>query len=108
MNGAGQDLFLVFENGFHHLRGRSGWSVISAASLQIFHDLGAAIARALDDGVKPVFRNQLCDRDTRDGGVSRQRDHSVTMAAEHERRNVLHTYVQFLCDKSAEARRVKE
>ena len=31
--------------------------VIGAAGLQVFHDLGAAIARALNDGVKPVFSN---------------------------------------------------
>src|SRR6478609_7403972 len=67
MDGTGQDLFLVLEDGFHHLRSRRGRSIVSAAGFQVFDNLSAAVAGALDDGVEPVFGNQFGDRNPGDG-----------------------------------------
>ena len=66
-------------------------------------DLCAAVAGALDDGFEAVFRDQLGDRDAGDGGVARQRNHGVAVAAEDEGGDVLDADVQLLGDEGAEA-----
>ena len=49
VDGAGHDLLIVLENGFDHFGdGRRG-RVIRRPGLQILHDLGAAITRALNE-----------------------------------------------------------
>ena len=56
INGAGQNLLLVLQDGFHHFDCRGGRRVVGRAGLQQVHDFGAAFARAVHDGVDAVRR----------------------------------------------------
>src|SRR5215472_1916841 len=108
VDGAGQDLFLVFQNRLDHLRGRGGRRVVGAARLEVLYDLSSAIAGALDDRIETVFGDEFGDRDPGDGGVARQWNHGVTVAAENERGHVLYADVKLLGDESAEARGIED
>src|SRR5437660_694580 len=51
IRGARQDLFLVLEDRLDHLDRCRRWSVVGAAGLQILYNLGAAVARAIDQTI---------------------------------------------------------
>src|SRR5437762_6438722 len=58
---ARKDLALVFENRLDHLdRGRS--RRVPRRGLEQIHDLRAAVASAVDDGIDTLLREQLRDR----------------------------------------------
>ena len=63
---ARQHLLLVLQNRLHHLHRRRRRSVVSASGLQILHDLGAAVARALhqpvDGGLVQQLRSAECPK----------------------------------------------
>ena len=65
VRGAGDEPLLVADDGFDHLRGRGGGSVVGAAGFQERDDFGAAVARAIDDFVEPLRVEQLRDRECR-------------------------------------------
>ena len=85
---AGKQAFLVVEVGTRHLNGRRSRGVVGAGTHELDH-LGAAVARALDDGVQPVLRDELADRNAVDGAVAEHGDHGVAMTAEHHGAHVL-------------------
>ena len=64
VRGAGQHLLLVLEDGFGHLHRGGRRRVVGAAGLQVLHDLGAAVARAVHDAVDaspgPSARSAEC------------------------------------------------
>ena len=51
---AGQDLLLVLQDGFDHFDCGCAGSVVGAAGLEVFNDLGAAVAGALDECFEPI------------------------------------------------------
>jgi len=107
IHGAGQNLLLVFQDGFHHLHDGRGRRVIRSARLQQVDDFGAAVARALDDGVNTLFGQQLRQRNAGHGRVARQRHHGIAVAAEHQRVHVFHRYAQLLRHKRAHSRGIE-
>src|SRR5262249_39113825 len=107
VNGAGKDFFLVFENRFYHFRGGGRGGIVSAAGLEILHDLGSAVARPLDNDIQPVLGNQLGDGNSGHGGIARQGNHGIAVAAQHEGGHVFHAYIQFLRDEGTEARGIE-
>ena len=62
--------------------------VVRRAGLEMLHDLGAAVARAIDDRVELACVHQLRDRDAAHARVGDQRHHRVAVAAEHHRLDV--------------------
>src|SRR5258708_7823226 len=103
ISGARENFFLVFEDGLDHLGGRGRGGIIGGAGLEMFDDLGAAVAGALDYAIEGGFVHEFGDGNTGYGGIARKRDHSVAMPAENEGVDVLDTDFEFLGDKSAEA-----
>src|ERR1700674_2146085 len=103
VGGAGENLFLVFEDGFDHLGDGGRRSVIRGSSREMLYDLGATVAGALDDAIESGFIHEFGDRNAGDGGIARERAHGVAMSAGDEGGKILHADFEFLRDKSAEA-----
>src|SRR5258708_22674708 len=102
-SGARENFLLVFEDGLAHLRGSGRRGIIRRASLEMFDDLGAAVAGALDYAIESGFVYEFGDGNTGYGGIAGKRDHGVAVSAENAGANVLDTDFEFLGDKSAEA-----
>src|ERR1700674_444830 len=100
---AGENLFLVFEDGLDHLGDGGRRSVIRGASLEMLYDLGAAVACALHDAIESRFIHEFGDRNSGDGGIARKRDHGVAVSTEDEGGYVLDADFEFLGYESAEA-----
>src|SRR4051812_1173183 len=105
--GAGQHALLVEHDRVDHLHRRGGRGVVRGPRLEMTYDLGAAVAGALHDLVQPCALDELAHRDARDVGVGDDRDHLVTVAAQHEAGDVAHRDAQLPGDEGAEARRVE-
>src|SRR5208282_205373 len=103
IGGAGENLFLVFEDGLDHLGGGGRWGVVSGPRLEIFDDLGAAVAGALDDAIESGLVHEFGDGNAGDGGIAGKRDHGVAVSTEDEGGYVLDANVERLRDKSAKA-----
>src|ERR1035441_5292788 len=65
IGGARHDLLLVLEDGLNHLRDRGRRRVVSAAGLEMLHDLGATVARALHQACDGGCVHQLGGRSGR-------------------------------------------
>ena len=68
----------------------------------MLHNLGAAVASALDDGVDALFGEQFSDWNAGDCGVADERDHQVAVTAKNEAAHVLHAHLQFLGNEALE------
>src|SRR3984893_3556138 len=103
VGGAGENLFLVFEDGLDHLGDGSRRGVVRGPGLEMFYDLGAAVAGALHDALQSRLIHEFSDRNSGNSGIARKRDHGVAVSTEDEGGNVLDADFEFLGDKSAEA-----
>src|SRR5258706_8485007 len=103
ISGARENFLRVFEDGLDHLGGSGRRGIIRRAGLEMFDDLGAAVAGALDYAIEGGFVHEFGDGNTGYGGIAGKRDHGVAVSAENEGVNVLDTDFEFLGDKSAEA-----
>ncbi len=90
-----------------HLRHRRRRRVVGGAGLEQGHDLGAAVAGAVDERLDPLGRQQLRERDAGDRAVARQRHHRVAVAAEHEGVRAADGDAELPGDEGPEARRVE-
>ena len=108
VDGAGKDFFLVLEDGLDHFDGGGGGCVVGASGFEVFDDLCAAVACALDERGEAILGDQLGDGDAGDGRVAGERDHGVTVAAEDEGGDVFDADMQFFRDEGAEACGVKD
>src|SRR5579862_2421938 len=108
IGGAGQDFFLVEEDGAHHFDHGGGGSVVGRAGFEEIDNFGTAFSGAGDDGFDFFSGEQVGKRDAGDGGVARQRDHVVTVTAEDEGVDVFDGDTDFLSDEGAHARRVED
>src|SRR6185369_10498536 len=83
------DLLFILKYGFHHFDSGGRRSVVRGASLQIVHDLDAAVAGALNETLERRLIHQFRNWDTSDRGVAWKRNHGIPMAAEHKSGDVL-------------------
>ena len=58
--GARQDATLIVDDRFGHLHGAGRRRVVRRAGLEMLHDLGAAVPRAIDDRVELFLRSISC------------------------------------------------
>src|SRR5271166_4631698 len=108
IGGAGENLFLVLEDGLDHLGSGGRRGVVSRAGLKILDDLGATVAGALHDAVECGFVHEFGDRDAGYGGIAGKRDHGVAVSAEDEGGYVLDADFELLRNKSAETGGVED
>ena len=92
VRGAGQQAALVLEVALGHLDRRGGRGVEGRAGLEQADDLGAAVARALDDRVQPLLGgpahlDQIGQRDAGHGRVAHQRHHACRRGRPARRRS---------------------
>src|SRR5208337_696185 len=80
VGGARENFFLVFEDGLDHLGGGGRRGVVCRSGLEIFDDLSAAVAGALDDALESGLVHEFGDRNAGDGGIARKRAESSTPA----------------------------
>src|SRR5207245_409941 len=83
------------------VRERAGGGVVGGAGLEIAHDLGPAVAGALDDPVERRLVEELGDGDSGDRGVRDERHHGVAVTAQYHRLDVLDRDVERLGEKRA-------
>ena len=101
MGRAGQDAALVADDRLGHRNRGGGRGVVGAAGLEQADDLGAAVAGTVDDVVQLAGGDELRDRHAADGGVARQRDHVVAVAAHDQGLDVFDAAPDFLGDEGA-------
>src|ERR1700675_152655 len=82
VGGTGENLFLVFEDGLDHLGDGGGRGVVGGAGLEMFYDLGAAVAGALHDALQSRLIHEFSDRNTGNSGIARQREHGVAVSTD--------------------------
>ena len=90
-----------------HLHRAGRRRIVRRAGLEVLHDLGAAVARALHDRVELLARHELRHRDPADRRVGDERHHRVAVPAEHHRLDVAHRHVERLGEERAVARRIE-
>src|SRR5207237_10080431 len=87
---AWQYSLLIEHDRFAHLHRSRGRRVVSRASLEVLHDLSAAVAGPIDDRVQLRLRNQLGGRDPTHRRVGDKGHHRVAVTAEHHYLAVAH------------------
>jgi hypothetical protein len=102
----GQDALLVFHDGFDHLNGSAGRSVVRTGAHQ-FHNFTATDLGPFHTGVDGLFGQQLGHRNAVHAGVAGQGDHVVAMATEQQSLDVFDRASQFHRNKAAEAGHVQ-
>src|SRR5215471_13388049 len=107
IDGAGENLLLIFKDSFDHFDGRGGRCIVGRTGLQQIHDFGAAFAGALNNGVDAMFRKQIGQGNAGNVGIARQWNHVIAVSAEHKRVDVLHADFALHRDKSAHSRGVE-
>src|SRR6185436_12560783 len=112
IGGAGQHALLVLQIALGHRHGGSGRRVERGTGLQQVHDLGAAVAGAVDDLVDarlrgPAHLDQIRQRNAGYRGIAHQRHHGIAVAAEHEGGDVFDRDVEFVGEEIAEARGIQ-
>src|SRR5688572_3694566 len=105
--GAWENALLIANDRFTHLHRRCRRSVIGRAGLEIFHDLGAAVASALDDCIEPLLGHQLADWNAAHTRVGDERNHRVAVAAQDHRLDVADRDAERFCDERSVARGVE-
>src|SRR5262249_50405337 len=112
VGGARQHALLVAQKALRHGHGRRRRRIEGRAALEQVDDLGAAVARALDDLVEPGLRgplhlDEIGQRDAGHGRIADQRHHAVAVSAEHEGGHVLDRDVELVGEEKAKACRVE-
>src|SRR5207302_2189173 len=104
---ARKNLLLVFENRFYHLNCGGRWSVVRRTRLEETNDFRAAVRGARYYLIDLFSWQQVRERNSRDRRVARQRDHRVSVSAQHKRGHVFDRHVQGFGYEAAHSSRVQ-
>src|SRR5690606_8110861 len=107
IGGAGQDALLVLEIRFGHGDRAGGRRIEGRAGFQQCHNLGAAVAGAIDDRIDfllraPAHLDEVRNRDTGNRRIADQRHHGVAVATQNEGRHIFNGDIEFLGEEQAE------
>src|SRR3546814_859782 len=110
IGGAGQNPLLVLQICLGHFNTAGGRRIESRSGLQQADDLSTARTRALHDGVDallggPAHFDKIGNRNARNRRIFNDWHHGIAMAAKNEGRDILHAYLELVCQEVAETRR---
>src|SRR3546814_304756 len=112
IGGAGQNPLLVLQICLGHFNTAGGRRIESRSGLQQADDLSTARTRALHDGVDallggPAHFDKIGNRNARNRRIFNDWHHGIAMAAQNEGRDILHAYLELVCQEVAETRAIQ-
>src|SRR6266487_3829212 len=97
----------IEQDGIDHLQHRSGWCKVCAAGAKQLDNFGSTITRALHNLLDALSRNQLRNRHSCYRTHTGKWHHSISVSTQYICLYITHRYIEFLCDKGAEPRRIQ-
>src|SRR3546814_2473520 len=87
-------------------------TLFRSSGLQQADDLSTARTRALHDGVDallggPAHFDKIGNRNARNRRIFNDWHHGIAMAAQNEGRDILHAYLELVCQEVAETRAIQ-